>query len=121
MFKEHIAIGSTIVHDNERAHQKLVRELKLKSVSYSSQELKRYSDKDNPLERVNRIHYLLKSFLHAHTSFSREKIQGYLNLFSFVMNPPTNHLEKVERILDLAFRNRQTLRYREFYNVNQGF
>jgi hypothetical protein len=38
--------------------------------------------------------------------------------FSFVMNPPLNYLEKVELILDLAFRNPKTLRYRDFYSVD---
>ena len=116
-FKEHIISGSSIIHDKEKAHKKLVEELQLNSIAYDSKELKLLSDKDNPLDRVNRIHYLLKSFLHAHTGFDREKIQGYLNLFSFVMNPPLNHLEKVELILDLAFRNPKTLRYRDFYSV----
>ena len=44
-------------------------------------------------------------------------MQDYLNLFTFVMNPPANHLEKVEILMDLAFRNPKTLRYRKFYNV----
>jgi len=119
-FKGHITAGSTIIHDKENAHKKLVKELKLKSVEYDSKELKLLRDKENPLNRVNRVHYLLKSFLYAHTSFSRDKIQGFLNLFSFAMNPPSNHLEKVEIMLNLAFRNPKTLRYREFYAANTG-
>ena len=118
LFKDHIAVGATIIHDKDKAHRKLVKELQLKSIVYDSRELKRLSGKENPLNRVNYIHYLLKSFLHTHTSFKRDKIQGYLNLFAFVMNPPSNHLEKVELIIDLAFRNRKILRYREFYGVN---
>jgi len=120
LFKDHIAPGTTIVHDKESAHKKLVKKLELKSISYDSKELKLLSDKDNPLNRVNRIHYLLKAFLYAHTSFDREKIQDYLNLFAFVMNPPSHHLEKVEIILDLAFKNPRTLRYRDFYRAKQG-
>jgi hypothetical protein len=117
-FKGHIAESSTFIHDNDNAHKKLIKELKLKSVAYDANEIKQLSDKDNPLNRVNRIHYLLKSFLYAHTSFNRDKIQDYLNLFAFVMNPPSNHLEKVEIIMDLAFQNPKTLRYRDFYSVN---
>ena len=116
-FKDHITIGSTLIHDNDNAHKKLVKELQLKSVVYDSNVIKHMSDKENPLNRVNRIHYLLKAFLHAHTSFNRDKIQGYLNLFTFVMNPPSNHLEKAELLLDLAFKNPITLRYRDFYSV----
>ncbi len=118
LFKDHIATGTTIIHDKDKAHRKLVKELHLQSIEYDSRELKRLSDKENPLNRVNRIHYLLKSFLYAHTSFNRDSIQGYLNLFAFVMNPPSNHLEKAEAILDLAFRNQKILRYRDFYGVN---
>ncbi|MBT9176511.1 MAG: hypothetical protein DDT20_00830 [Firmicutes bacterium] len=118
-FKDHIAVGSTLIHDKENAHKKLVRELQLNSIAYDSRKIKLQSDKDNPLNRVNRIHNLFKRFLYAHTSFNRDRIQGYLNLFAFVINPPENHLEKVETLLDLAFQNPKTLRYREFYGVKQ--
>jgi len=116
-FKDHITVGSTLIHDKENAHKKLIEELQLKSIAYDSREIKPLSDKDNPLNRVNRIHNLLKSFLYAHASFNRDKIQGYLNIFVFAMNPPANHLEKVEILLDLAFRNPKTLSYREFYGL----
>jgi hypothetical protein len=116
-FKNHITKGSTIIHDNDNAHKKLIKELQLNSIAYDSAEIKLMSDRDNPLNRVNRIHHLLKIFLYAHTSFNRDRMQGYLNLFSFVMNPPTNHLEKAEKLLDFAFRNPKTLRYRDFYGV----
>jgi hypothetical protein len=116
-FKDHIVAGSTLIHDSDNAHEKLVKELKLNSIAYDSRKLKLMNDKDNPLNRVNRIHYLLKAFLYAHTSFNRDKIQGYLNLFSFVMNPPVNHLEKLEILLDLAIKNPRMLRYRDFFAV----
>lgn len=116
-FKNHIAKGSTFIHDSDNAHKKLVRELQLNSIAYDSAEIKLMSDKDNPLNRVNRVHHLLKAFLYAHTSFNRDSMQGYLNLFSFVMNPPANHLEKAEILLDFAFKNPKTLRYRDFFGV----
>ena len=115
LFKDHIVDGSTLIHDEDNAHKKLVKELHLNSIAYDSRKIKLLADKDNPLERVNRIHYLLKSFLYAHRSFDREKIQGFLNLFVFVMNPPADNLEKVELLLDLAFHNPKILRYRDFY------
>jgi transposase-like protein len=117
LFKDHIEAGSTLIHDNDNAHKKLVKELQLNSIAYDSRQLKIISDNDNPLNRVNRIHYQLKSFLFAHTSFGRDKIQCYLNLFAFVMNPPANHLEKVEALLNLAFQNRITLRYRDLFGL----
>ena len=116
-FKDHITIGSILIHDEDNAHKNLVGELQLNSIAYDSNKIKLLNDKDNPLERVNCIHYFLKAFLYAHRSFDRDRIQGYLNLFAFVMNPPANHLEKVEKLLDLAFRNPKTLRYRDFYGL----
>lgn len=117
MFKEHIEVGATLIHDEDNAHRKLVRELKLNSIAYDSHELKLMLDKDNPLNRINRVHYLLKNFLYAHTSFDRDKLQGYLNLFAFVMNTPVDNLEKVEVLLDWVFKNPKILRYRDFYSA----
>ena len=116
-FKNNIEVGSTLIHDKERAHRKLVTALGLNSIAHDASKIKLLSDNDNPLKRVNRVHYLLKAFLYAHTSFARDRLQGYLNLFSYVMNPPENPLEKVEVLLDLAFHNPKTLRYRDFFNV----
>jgi len=87
-FRSHIKPGATLIHDRESAHAKLVRELSLKSVSYASKELKGLSDKENPMNPVNRAHDILKKFLYAHSSFDRDSLQGYLNLFAFITNPP---------------------------------
>lgn len=112
-FKDHIAPGSTLIHDKEKTHKKLVEKLGLKSVSYSSAELKGLADSENPLDTVNRIHCLLKMFLNAHSGFSRDDLQNYLNLYSFVINPPSDHLEKVEKIIKMVFENPKSLKYRE--------
>jgi hypothetical protein len=37
-FRKHIKAGSTLIHDEESAHKKLVEELDLKSVTYASKE-----------------------------------------------------------------------------------
>lgn len=116
-FKDHIAPGSTLVHDKGKAHGTLIDKLKLVDEAYDGDEIKKLPDTDNPLYRVNEIHARLKNFLYAHNSFDRDSMQGYLNLFSFVMNPPSDHLEKVELLLNRAFLTRKTLRYRSFYNV----
>ena len=117
-FKGHIAEGSTLIHDKEKTHKKLVEKLNLKSVSYSSSELKGLADSENPLNPVNRIHCLLKMFLNAHSGFSRDDLQSYLNLYSFVINPPYDHLEKVEEIIKMVFENPKSLKYREQFGLN---
>lgn len=113
MFLKHIKPGSTLIHDKETTHKKLVADLGLNSVCYSSKELKGLADSENPLNPVNRIHCLLKMFLNAHSGFNREDFQNYLNLYSFVMNPPDDHLEKVENIIKMFFENPKSLKYRD--------
>lgn len=116
-FKDHIASGSTLIHDKEKTHRKLVEQLHLKSISYSVSDLKGLADSENPLDPVNRIHCLLKMFLNAHNGFFRDEIQDYLNLYSFVINSPSDHLEKVEKIINLVFENPKLLKYRDQFAV----
>ena len=114
-FKDHISPGSTLIHDREATHKKLISSLKLNSQVYSSKELKGLKDKDNPMDPVNDIHDRLKKFLNAHSGFTRDELQGYLDLFVFVRNPPRNLLEKVELVVKMAFENPKMLRYRDQY------
>ena len=120
-FRGRIKPKSTLIHDKESAHKKLVNVLELNSIAYASKDLKGLLDKDNPLYPVNRAHAILKMFLNSHSGFDRSNIQGYLNLFALVTNPPDDMLAKVELVINLAFRNPKTLRYREFYNATPMF
>ena len=119
-FYKHIECGAMLIHDGESAHRKLIDKLELKSVAYASKELKKLPDRENPLNPVNRVHAILKAFLNSHGGFDRKYIQDYLNLFAFVSNPPVEMLEKVELVINLAFRNPKLLRYREFYGLDAG-
>jgi hypothetical protein len=114
-FHNHITPGSTLIHDKEKSHTKLIKQLFLKSTVYVSEELKGLPDNENPLEPVNRQHALMKHFLNAHAGFLRENLQGYLDLFSYVTNPPYDLAEKIESLLNLVFQNPKLLRYRDFY------
>ena len=114
-FKNHIAPGSILIHDKEHAHKKLIQKLSLSSQSYASRDLKGLPDSENQLDPVNRIHALLKMFLNAHSGFNRDDLQGYCDLYAFVINPPTEHIEKVEKILNMVFENPKMLRYRDQY------
>jgi hypothetical protein len=67
---------------------------------------------------VNRICFLLKSFLRSHPGFDRSDMQGYLDLFHVMMNKPENKMEKAALVLDRATRYPKTIRFREYYNVN---
>lgn len=112
LFSTHIKPGSKIVHDMERAHETLIQNLNLQSEVYNSKDLKNLSDKENPLNPVNQLCRLLQMFLHSHSGFIRDDIQGYLNLFSVIINPPENKYEKVENLLNLGMSKPILLRYR---------
>ena len=75
--------------------------------------MKCLADSKNPLEPVNRIHRLLKMLLNAHSGFCRDDLQNYLNFYTFVINPPSYHLEKVQKNINLVFENPKPLKYRD--------
>lgn len=112
-FGSHIKEGSILLHDEEKSHSILVEELALESKTYNSKELKKLPDDKNPLNPVNRVCHLLKSFLKAHSGFDRDYLQDYLNLFSFMMNPPNTKPEKVEEFFKMAINVEILLRYRD--------
>jgi len=119
-FKSHLKSGSTLIHDKEKTHRKLVAALDLKSKAYKAADLRGLADSENPLDPVNRIHCLLKMFLNAHSGFNRKDLQAYLNLYAFVINPPFDHLEKVEKIIEMAFNSPKGLKYRDQFVRNKN-
>ena len=67
---------------------------------HPTKETKGEKNTDNTMFAINHIHFLLKRFLNAHSSFDREDLQDYLNLFCFIMNPPEEEQEKVAQLLN---------------------
>lgn len=114
-FGSHISPGSRLIHDMENGHNKLVRDLGLVGESYNSKEICKLPDKQNPLGDVNRLCFLLKLFLDSHSGFNRDNLEGYLDLFWVIMNPPSNKMEKAAFVLNRAMHNPKSLAYREFY------
>ena len=115
-FAKHIERGSILIHDATEVHNKLIDKLSLVDKPFKADDCKKLSNDENPLYRINNIHSLLKRFLSMHISFSRTDIQGYLNLFSFIMNPPDDKVAKIEIILDRAFSTKKRLKYRELFS-----
>lgn len=115
-FKKHIEKDSILIHDDEKAHTDLVKELNLKSESYNSSYLKTLDDNENPLRPINHQCDLIRQFLNAHSGFDREDLQDYLNLYCFMNSKPRNKLEKVYILLELALATKMTLQYRELFN-----
>lgn len=111
----HIGSGSLMIHDKERAHRVLVRNLNLKEKVYDASRLKDLSDKRNPMNQINQVHNQMQKFLDSHPGFNREHLQDYINLFMFITNPPDDPLEKIRLILEMGLTKPISLRYRKLY------
>ena len=116
-FGANIERGATLAHDSENGHNRLVRELGLVDERYNAKEIRGLPDKDNPLREVNRLCFLLKLFLNSHSGFDREDIEGYLDVFWVMMNPPANKMEKTAFVLDRAMKTPASLSFRNFYGI----
>ena len=114
-FKDHIAPGSVLIHDGDSSHNRLVEAMNLESRVYLSKSTKGLPDKEDPLYPVNHAHAILKHFLNSHGSFNRNDLQGYIDLFAFVTNPPKELLEKTQILLKRAFENPKSLHYRDYF------
>lgn len=114
-FSDHIQLKSHLIHDKEKSHNVLIRELSLTHTSYDGNELKKLDDKDNPLEPINRIVCLLQAFLKSHPGFNRDELQSYLDLLAFMVNEKGEPLEKVKRMVYLSLITPISLKYRDYY------
>ena len=118
-FINHIEENSRLIHDDEKAHRKLVKELKLIDKSYSSTWLKTRTDKENPLRPINHQCDLIRQFLNTHSGFDRDNLQDYLNLYCFMNSKPRNKLEKLNILLELALNTKVTLKYRDLFETKE--
>lgn len=110
-FGSHITPESLLIHDGDNSHSILVERLQLKEEIHISKETNGLKDEDNPLFPINEIHFFLKRFLNAHSGFSRDELQDYLNFFCFVSRD-ISKFEKVDELMEIAFRKSIFLRYR---------
>lgn len=116
-FQKHIAPGSLLIHDDEKAHRSLVKDLNLVNKSYNSLLLKGLDDKQNPLRPVNHQCDLAKQFLNTHSGFNRSHLQDYLNLFCFISNGHKDRLEKIYDFIKLALNTNIQLKYRDCFKM----
>lgn len=96
----HIKKGSHLIHDGERSHGKLIRELNLTSEVYPTKDTKILEDKDNPLNPINKIHALSKRFMKAHGGYDRDNLQDWMNLIWFIISKPNNRYEKIDKFIN---------------------
>ncbi len=84
------------------------------------QETKGMPDDENPMEPINKVHRYLAGFVGAHSGFSREELQGWLNLFCFYWNTSGNAFEKAQAFIEIAVKMRKKLRYRDWKNLENS-
>lgn len=109
----HIQPGSHLIHDGERSHGILIRELDLTSTIYSTEETKRLPDKDNPLDPINDVHSLAKRFMKAHGGYNRDDLQGWMNLIWFILSKPDDRYEKIDKFINLALCAPKKVKFRD--------
>ena len=97
----------------EKSHNRLVDDLVLKNIVYTSKETHGLKDKENPLDPINDIHDKLQRFMMAHGGYDRANIQDWLNLFWFIMNGPKDKYDKVKIFLERAILTRKRVKYRD--------
>ena len=111
--KQHIKRGSKLIHDNEHSHYSLVKELELTEECVKSAYQEFLNEKDNPLTPINKIHSYIKKFMRNHEGFSRENIQDWMNLISFIINDPENRYDKLKIFLNKALTTPKLVRFRQ--------
>lgn len=109
----HIARNSHLIHDGERSHGILIRELELTSEVYKTDVTKEMASRDNPLYPINHIHDLAKRFMRAHGGYDRDNLQDWMNLISFILNKPEDRYEKIEKFIILALNSPLRVKYRD--------
>ena len=82
----HIKQGSLMSDDGEKSHAVLTEELNLTREVHKSAETKGLSDKENPMGMINTVHRFFKRFMKSHGGYSRDELQDWCNLFSFIFN-----------------------------------
>ena len=98
----------------------MVESLSLKEEIHTTRETKGLADDENPMEPINEVHRYLAGFIGAHSGFSREELQGWLNLFCFYWNTNGNAFEKAQAFIETAVKMRRKLRYRDWKNSKKG-
>lgn len=84
---KHIKNGSTIFADDEKAHNKIKDEIDVMTCIFNSEILKNETNKENPLNPINKLHSLIRELLKRHKNFNVGKLQDWLNLARLVLQP----------------------------------
>lgn len=104
--------GARMIDDDEVAHSLLASRFDLIRETHPTKETKGMSDKENPMDMVNRLHRFFKRYMSRHGSYDRDDIQDWCNLFSFIWNHHGNVAEAVVDFLEIAISTKKIIKYR---------
>ena len=104
--------GARLIDDDEVAHSLLASRFDLIRETHPTKETKGMSDKENPMDRVNRLHRFFKRYMSRHGSYDRDDIQHCCNLFSFIWNHHGNVAQAVVDFLAIAISTKEIIKYR---------
>lgn len=97
--KNHIVSGSTLVHDGEKAHDKLIKELDLKEEFYKANT----HDKEylENMALINNMCSWLKRYIYRFIGMRMTNLQSYLNWFVYLfrVKGAVEQWPKMDRIL----------------------
>ena len=102
-----------MIHDREKSHSVLIEKLNLTHEVYDSALLKNIPDEENPLDPINDIHSLATRFMRAHGGYSRENLQDWMNLISFILSAPKDLYEKIDLFINMSLNSTQEVKYRD--------
>ena len=109
----HIKPGSHLIHDGERSHGVLIRNLNLSEEVYKTAYTLNLKDEDNPLNPINRLHALSKRFMKSHGGYNRDNLQDWMNLIWFILSKPQNRYEKIRKFFNIAVCTHKRVKYRD--------
>ncbi len=109
----HIKPGSHLIHDGERSHGVLIRNLNLTEEVYKTAYTLNLKDEDNPLNPINKIHALSKRFMKSHGGYNRDNLQSWMNLIWFILSKPQNRYEKIRKFFNIAVCTHKRVKYRD--------
>jgi len=114
-YGSHIATGSHLIHDGDNSHQILIDRLNLTEEIHPSEETKGLPDDDNPMAKINRIHYFMKRFMREHGGYDRNNLQDWMNLIFFILSEPDNVYDKIDKFFKIAVNSPARVKFRDVF------
>lgn len=108
-FANNIKPGSTLIHDMDHSHDKLIINLLL--VDDGHKAIYKYKQVEE-LEPINKYCSAFADFFRLHRGLDKERLQDWLNLFSFIHSNIGDANQKTAKLLELIIKSEKIIRYR---------